>query len=172
MDDDLIVIGSLGRPRGVHGEIYVTPMTDYPDRFIGMSAIHVRERRKWQLKQIVESRMVSGRPVLRFEEIDNPEQAAKLTNCELGIKRDQLVQLPEGQFYLFDLVGCKVVDEQTEQELGEIVRVDQYPANDVYVIKTADDKSLSLAAVKQFVRHIDIAGKKVTVVAEGLVESN
>jgi len=170
--DDLIVVGKLGRPRGVHGEIYVTPMTDYPDRFVGMSAIHVRNRKEWQSREIAESRMISGRPVIRFEGIDSPEQAAKLTNHELGIQRDQLVSLPEGQNFLFDLVGCKVVDSETEQEIGEIVEVYQYPANDVYVIKTTDGKSLSLAAVKQFVRHIDVAGKKVVVLAEGLVESN
>ena len=167
----MVVIGRLGRPRGVNGEIFVTPQTDFPERFVGMKTIHVHYRQGWQKLNIVTSRIVSGRPVLLFEGIDSPEQVKLLTNLELGITRSELVALPEGSHYLHELVGCEVIDEATGAVIGAVEAVDQYPANDVYRIAASDGRRLSMAVVRQYVKHVDVGEKKIVVDAAGLVET-
>lgn len=163
MSDNLITVGKLGRTRGVEGEIYITPFTDFPDRFLELHEIFVKNQNDWEKMKLVSSRLVADKPVIKFENINSPEQAARLTNRIIAVPRDQLVKLPDNMFYIFELVGCKVYSESGNILLGEIIDVEQYPANDVYLIKTAEDKIIRFPAVKQFVKSVDIENKKIVV---------
>ncbi len=170
-DQELVVIGRLGRPRGVNGEIFVTPETDFPERFVDLKEILVRKRGGWEMMTVVSAAMISKRPVLRFEGIRTPEDVARLTNCELAVPKAELMELPEGSHYIFELVGCDLIEEGTGKLLGKVVTVEKYPANDVYVIETNDRKQVLFPAVKQFVRDIDIEAKRITVDPAGFVEN-
>lgn len=171
-DQKLVLVGKLGRPRGVHGAMFVTPLTDFPERFEGMTEILVKDRQGWQPMKIEKAELISGRPVLRFEGVTTPEQASTLTNRELAVPRENLVELPSGSFFIFDLIDCEVYDADSGELLGKLVEVDHYPANDVYVIRTPEGKSLSLAAVNEFVKEVDVAAGKILVYSAGLVDSN
>ena len=163
-----ITVGKLGKVRGVKGEIYVTPLTDFPERFVGQKEIYIDNRGQWVKYKIESARLVSGRPVLKLAGIDNPEDAARLTNRGLAVTEDQLVKLPEGSYFIFDLIGCRVYDDETGTLIGELVDVQQQPANDVYVIKKEDGDEQVLAAIRQFVKSIDIRDKKITIDRAGL----
>ena len=161
MPPEFVTVGWLGRTRGVEGEIYVTPDTAFPERFIGLREIYVRNCGVWEVLKIASSRMIAGRPVLRFEDIFTPEEAACLTNRELGVPKAEVVKLPEDHYYLFELVGCKIVEEGSGRLVGEVTDVEQYPANDIYVIKTSTGKRLLLPAIRQFVKEIDIEKQRI-----------
>jgi 16S rRNA processing protein RimM len=163
-----ITVGKLGRVRGVKGEIYVTPLTDFPERFVGQKEIYIDNRGQWVKFKIESARLMSGRPVLKLEGIDNPEDAARLTNRGLAVTDDELVKLPEGSYFIFDLIGCRVYDGATGNFIGELVDVQRQPANDVYVIKKEDGEEMVLAAIKKFVTSIDIKEKKIIIDQAGL----
>ena len=169
---DLITVGRIGRTRGVDGELYVLPLTDFPDRFLDLTEIYVEHRGVWEKRQIDSSRMVSGRPVIRFANIETPEDAALLTNRHVAVTRDRLVKLPEGSYYIFDLVGCALVDAASKETLGEVTDVRQYPANDAYLVRRPDGREVLFPAVRQFVKKIDIAGKKIEVDSGGLIDED
>ena len=166
-----VTIGKIGRARGVHGELWVTPVTDFPDRFLGLKEIYIDNRGEWQKVQIKSSRMISGRPAVTLAEVTNPEQAARLTNRELALPREQLVKLPDDQHYIFEVVGCQAYTADSGKLIGEIIEVAQYPANDVYVIRKPDGGTVICPAVKPFVVGIDTENKRVTLVADGLLDS-
>ena len=168
--DELVIVGKLGRPRGLYGEIHVTPATDYPERFDGMNEIHVRTRDGWEILRIASTTMVGYRPVIKFENVNSPEEAARLTNRELAVPKDQLVTLPEDEHFIFDLVGCEVIEQQSGDRIGEVVNVEQYPANDVYVVKTTSKLPLMIPVVGQFVKAIDIVAKRIIVDTTGLTD--
>ena len=170
-ETQFVTVGKLGRARGVHGELWVTPATDFPDRFLGLREIYVNNRGAWEKIRIISSRMISGRPVVALADVTNPEQAARLTNRELAVPREQLVQLPEDRHYIFDVVGCQAYAAGSNEPLGEVVDVVQYPANDVYVIRKADGGEMLCPAIKQFVVSIDTEHKRVTLVTDGLLDS-
>ena len=86
-----------------------------------------------------------------------------MTNRSLAVLKDEVVDLPKGSFYIFDLVGSEVFDHESGQMIGKIVEVKQYPANDVYEILTPDEKKIYCPAVKQFVTEIDVENKKVVI---------
>lgn len=169
--DAFIRVGWLGRSRGVHGDIWVTPDTDFPERFVDLKEIFVRSRSTWEKYTIVRSTLIGGRPVLRFEHIASPEEASRLTNRELAVSRDQVVELPEGSHYIFELIGCAVVDSASGEAIGELVNVEIYPANDVYLVETADGRMLSCPVVRSFVKQVDIAARRIVIDPRGLLDA-
>ena len=168
--EEFITVGQLGRPRGTEGEIIVTPLTDFPERFENMTEIYVSSGDSWTKMKVLESKMISGRPVIRLENVNNPEEAARYTNRYLSVPKDQIMKPPENSYYIFDLVGCEVFDESTNNRIGKISVVEEYPANDAYVIVTDDGQRMTLAAVNSFVKKVDIENRKVIIDPAGLIE--
>jgi len=164
-----VVVGKLGRARGLEGDIYITPMTDFPERFADLEAILVQSRDGWESYRIARNDFISGRPVVRFEGINTPEEASRMTNRLLAVPREEVFGLPEGSYYVFDLIGSEVIDESGEM-IGRLVDVQRYPANDVYVIMAADNRRMVLAAVAEFVRDVDVEARKITISRAGLVD--
>ena len=169
-EGELVQVGRLGRTRGVDGWLWITPDTDFPDRFSELASILVSEHDTWQEFRIESAKVIGGRPVIKFVGVDTREDAARLTNRTLAIAKDQLVQLPPDTHYVFDVVGCEVHDAESDRRLGKIVDVVRYPANDVYLIRTDYGKDVLFPAVNNFVRNIDTVARKVLVVSGGLFD--
>ena len=68
------------------------------------------------------------------------------------------LQLPKDTYYITDLIGSKVIDNATNNEIGIITDVFSTGSNDVYVVKTLD-KEILLPAIKQVILNIDINEK-------------
>ncbi len=169
MSEIFVTVGRLGRTRGVRGEMYVIPETDFPGRFLEMSEIFIRGKDSWKKVRLDSARLISGRPVIKLEGIESPEEAARFTNREIGVPKEEIVKLPEGAYWIHDLVGCEVLTESGDR-LGEITSVEKYPANDVYTIRMTDGKEMVIAAVKQFIKSVDIEAGKITIDKAGLLE--
>ena len=168
--DDLITIGKLGRPRGLKGDIFVTPATDYPERFAEMEAVFVKDREGWVKMTVTGAQFVSGRPVFHFEGVDTPEGAARLTNRDLAVPRDELVELPEGTWFIFDLVDCEIFEAESGQRIGTLTDVEQYPANDVYIVTLTSGEKLQVPVVRQYVESVDVENKRIEINTTGLIE--
>jgi 16S rRNA processing protein RimM len=167
--DEFVTVGKLGRTRGVQGDLYIIPLTDFPERFENIREIFISSREGWQPIKVASTGTVGGRLVIRFEEVTSREEAARFTNKELAVPKDQLVKLPEDSFYIFDLVGCKVYTEGSEQPIGEVTEVEQYPANDVYRVRTSENTEILIPALKRFVKSVDIKAKRIVVDEAGLL---
>ncbi len=169
-EGDFIQVGRLGRARGIFGWLWITPDTDFPERFVNLDRIMVSESDTWRELMIEGAKVIGGRPAIKFVGINRREDAGRLTNRILAVTREQLVQLPPDTHYVFDLVGCEVRDEESDRRLGEIVDVIRYPANDVYVVRTASGKDVLFPAVNSFVRQIDVAARIVKVLHGGMFD--
>ena len=167
---EYITVGKLGRTRGVHGELYITPLTDFPDRFVDLEEIFVEDRGQSLKYRLRSSRIIAGRPVIGFVDITTPEDAVRLTNRHLAVLREQLVELPAGSYYIFELVGCNVYEAESNRLLGEITDVRQYPANDAYVIRRPSGEEVLFPAIRQYVHEVDVAGKKIVIESAGLFD--
>lgn len=158
-ETDLITIGKIVAPHGVRGDVRIFPLTDFPDRFHALKTVYVENVGQMQLE--------SARPhkkfiLLKFAGINTMNEAGNLSGKLLKIGREDLVQLPAGQYYIFDIIGLNVFNEEGEL-LGIITDVLQPGSNDVYVIETQDKQELLVPAIKEVVKQIDIAGKKMLV---------
>lgn len=166
--DQVITIGRLGKPRGVNGEMLAYASTGEPDRFLDLKALLVRDRDAWTEMSVASTRLVGDKAVIRFAGIKSPEEAARLTNRDLALPRRALGDPEPGSYFVFDLIGCRVLDDNGN-EIGELTEVEPYPANDVYLVAGTDGRRWLCPAVATIVKTVDIAQRTVTVDRNGLL---
>ena len=119
----------------------------------------------------VQSVRVSDRFVfLKFDEINNREQAENLRDCEILIEKSDLLELKDQEYFIHDLIGCQVCTND-EQEIGKLVQISQFSSNDVYVVKDKQGKEILIPAISEVIRQIDLKKKIITIqLLEGLLD--
>jgi 16S rRNA processing protein RimM len=87
----------------------------------------------------------------------------------LGDPRD-LATLPPGEHYWYELIGCRV-EGQDGENIGTVKEIWETGAHDVLVIETADGRRVLLPTVDEFLREVDVAGRRLVIEAiPGLLE--
>lgn len=106
---ELVLVAKVAKPRGLKGEVACDLLTDFPERFEGLEeliAVFPGGRRE---RLGLESHWLHGdRVVLKLEGFDSPEESAALAGCELAVPESEAVELEEGEFYDWQLEGCRV----------------------------------------------------------------
>jgi 16S rRNA processing protein RimM len=157
----LIAIARVLKPRGLHGEAFLNPLTDFPERFDDLKTVTVEDTQGDRTTRRVERiRAYGSRYAVKFKGINNPDAAKRIRGSLLLVRADEVHPLPEGNYYVFELVGLKVVTEAGEQ-IGEVVDVLSLPGNDVYVVDR-DGEELLLPAVKDLIT-VDLESEQVVV---------
>ena len=141
------MVGRVGKPHGLAGAFVVEDASDDPHRFaVGAEVVVDGEAAK-----VVESKRAGGRPVIRLDR--EPSRGAALE-----IDRSALPPPDSGEYYVFQLVGLQVAEEDG-RELGRVRAVEPYEANDVLEL----DSGLSLPMVEDCVRDVDLERGRIVV---------
>lgn len=72
-------------------------------------------------------------------------------------------KLPRGRYFIDDLLGCDVVDADTDRVYGQLTNVDRPAAQDIYTVTNGAGEEHMLPAVPEFVKKIDIDARKIFV---------
>lgn len=127
-----IAIGQVAGPWGVRGEVKVNLHTDFPERFKTTTVVYLGPQA--QPVRVLGSRLHGGQVLLRLEGYTTREAAEALRNLWVQVPRDQVVPLPEGEHYVFEMIGLRVRTADGRQ-LGVITEVLLTAANDVLVVE-------------------------------------
>ena len=100
-----------------------------------------------------ELKAYKGMALLKLEGIDGMDAARALVNRVFYIDRDD-AHLPEGSWFLQDIIGLQVLDADTGKEYGTVVDITNSGASDIYEIRTPDGKTVLFPAVKEFLAEI------------------
>lgn len=141
-------VGRVGRPHGLRGAFVVENASDDPDRF----TVGARLLAGGQPAEVVESKLAGGRPVIRLDR-DVPRGAA------LQIERSALPKLEDGFYYVSDLLGLAVEEEEGGGVLGRVAEVSPGRANDVMEL----DTGLALPLVDACVQEVDLDAGRIVV---------
>ena len=158
---DEIIIGKLGKSRGLKGEIKIIPLTDFEGRFDDLTEIFVGGK----LMKVESVNHIGDEIFVKFEGVDNRESAKNLTNKILTLPRSQAAPLDEGEFYTFDIIGCEVFAD--EKNIGVVTAVLKTGSNDVYQVN--GDKEFLIPALKSVIKKIDVVNK--LIILENIPES-
>lgn len=154
-----IVIGKIVAPHGVRGDIRILPLTEKPEQFLELDYLLLADGRRLTLKHArFHKRMV----LATVAEINSMNEAELLRGQEVLINAGDLPELEEGQFYVADLIGLPVYDEQGAQ-IGTFKDALSTGSNDVYVIAVPGAKNILLPALKIYVKEINLAEKRIVV---------
>ncbi len=169
---DLVTIGEVGRTHGLAGELKVRPIADTPDRLDGLEQLILEaEDGRVGTFTIQGVRHQGQWLIVSFHEISSVEQAQPWVRSMVKIPMDRLENLPEGEYYHFDLIGMEVVTE-TGARLGAIEDIIPTGSNDVFVVRHENEEYL-IPSTEEVVRQVDVAQKRMVIrPMEGLLDCN
>ena len=148
-----VMVGQLRKPHGVHGEILMETLTDFPQRLSKGKIIYIGNDHKSY--EIQTRRAVDKGLLLSFEGFEDCDQVAVLTNKIVFVRTDSLPPLPKGEYYHHQLIGLTVFDE-AETKLGQIIEIIETGANDVYVVRSEDGHEILLPVLPDVILNVDL----------------
>jgi 16S rRNA processing protein RimM len=185
----LLVVGQIGRPHGIRGEVSVIVRTDEPeDRFTAGSVFVTevpRDRRvstgpaaaagvRFEVpKQLVleQIRWHQGRGIAQFENVYDRNVAEELRGVFLQVDSEGLAAPDDpDEFRDHELVGLRV-ESVDGAELGSVARIDHAAASDLIVMTKSGGGTALIPFVTRIVPTVDVAGGKIVVdLPDGLLD--
>jgi 16S rRNA processing protein RimM len=145
-----VAVGRILGPWGLHGDLKVEPLTDFPERFaVGCilyvdGVAHPIERCRWH----------KGKVYIKLSGTDSASAADALRQRFLELPEEELKPLAEGEYYQFQILGLKV--RTTEgQPLGKVSQILSTGSNDVFVVH-GEGGELLIPALDDIVKGIDL----------------
>lgn len=161
-------VGKIANTHGLKGEVKIYPYTETKERYEDYDELLVGNQKK--VMKIEQIRYHKNMVIAKLEGLDHINDAERLKDEELYVRRDELDELEDGAFYVEDMIGLSVVDEK-EGQIGTLKDVLQYTAQDVYVVKRKGAADVLIPAVKAFVKSVDMEAKEIHVkLIEGMLE--
>jgi 16S rRNA processing protein RimM len=150
----LLRVAHVRRVHGVRGEVRVQTLGGDLGRFApGTALLGERDRRRLT---IAAARSLDGDEILlTFTELPSREQAAALCGDYLCVQRSQARTLPDGEWFIWQLVGLRAVSDDGE-DLGVVRDVEEQPASAVIVVGMGSQER-RYPLVREWVRAVDVA---------------
>lgn len=170
---DRVCLATLVRPRGLKGELVAeaggdwspAQLLEFAGTFLHPSGRPVRLSQAWE-----HHGKPAGRIVLKLEGVDTIEQAEPLRGQELSIPGGERPAVPEGEFYIGDLAGCRVIHCLSGLEIGTVAGCLHYGGPMLLRVSTGSGEVL-IPFVNAICREIDVQAKRILVdPPEGLLE--
>lgn len=163
---DYTIIGQIINTHGIRGQLKIYPITSDIERFRSLKRVFIGESK---VECNVSSVMIKkGLVIIALKEYSNINEVTSFVKSYLFVSDEDRVVLPKDNYFIHDLVGCKIIDAK-EGFVGELVDVIQGAANDVYVVKNGDAEIL-IPAVKEFIKNVDVLSKEIHVeLIEGMI---
>lgn len=155
-------VGVITGTHGLRGEVKVYPTTDEPARFLDLDEVILDTGREERILKLRSVKFFKKFVILGFEGLDRIEDVERLKRAELLIPREKAYELEEGEYFIPDLLGLKVVTDDG-RELGVIKDVLETGANNVYDVKNEEGKGILIPAIPQCILEVNLEEGRMTV---------
>jgi 16S rRNA processing protein RimM len=149
-----VEIGKITRPHGLRGEVRIQLHFAGSETLDQVESVCLsRDGTDLGERRIVALRPADKALLARFEGVDDRDAAERLRGVSVSVPRDALPPLEEGEYYLCDLIGAKVVGP--DGDIGKVVDIRVHPSVDSLVILHRDGRTLEQALVPPWVESVD-----------------
>lgn len=162
MKQEYFKIGQIVNTFGIKGFVKVKPFTDDLERFEELKSVFVVKNKELIEKQIEEVKYHKNLVLIKFKGIEDLNMAEKLKGCYIKIKRKDARKLPEDTYFIADLIGANVYDEDGNL-LGKVDDIYNNKVHDIYVIKDDLGKQILLPSTKEVIKEIDVDNDRIVV---------
>ena len=132
--DNVIVVGRLGAVYGIKGWLKVNSFTEDPESIFSYTPWYIQQKGQWREIQLSSWKRHNNGLICKLDGVDSREDAQALTGFDIAVQSEILPELPQGEFYWRDLIGCSVVTTKGYQ-LGAVTELMETGSNDVLVVK-------------------------------------
>lgn len=157
-------VGKIVNTHGIRGEIRVISITDFPEeRYAPGNTLHLFLKQTAPIPLIVKThRKHKQFDLLTFEGYDNVNEVERWKNGLLKVSEDKLTELPEGEYYFHQIIGCKVITVEGD-ELGVVKEILTPGANDVWVVHRENGKDLLIPYIDEVVLNVSVDKKEIVI---------
>lgn len=163
-----VVVGRIGKPHGLRGEVTVDVRTDEPDRRFAVGATLRAETPRgstsaWTSLTVAATRWHQERLLVTFEQLSDRTAAegARGIVLHLHVPADERPEDPD-EYYDHQLVGLVAYDLEG-RVLGEVTGLAHGGAQDLLQIRTPDRRDTLVPFVKELVPEVDLTARRVVV---------
>ncbi len=166
-----ITIGRVLKPHGVNGVLKVESLTDHPGRFDLLQRVFLGpEDAPTHEFEVVRVQHMNRFVLLSLKGVNSYEEADRQRNGFVQIPENQALPLPEGSFYIFQLIGLSVYTDDGRY-VGRVTEIQNFPAQDLFVVHDDDGREILIPDVPAFIRKIDVEEGRITITPiDGLLE--
>lgn len=150
-----IPAGKIVNTHGVAGEIKIEVWLDSPEFLKKFKRIYAEGKEL----ALLSGRVHKGFLIAKLEGVDDLNAAMALKGREISIARED-ARLPKGAYFLQDIIGARVVDEEGN-EIGILKEVMERPASNIYLVE--GEQEHMIPAVPEFILHTDADQGVITV---------
>lgn len=156
---DWVLLARVRRARGIRGEVVAETFGSRPDRFQPGLKLFVSQDGRDREVEVERAWVHNGELVLKLAGADTRNDAEALRGAELRIPVEDRPPAPEGEYYLSDLIGCRI--ERPDGSLvGEVVGWHDYGAAPLLDVRNGDREFL-VPFAEAFYRVVDVDGKRI-----------
>lgn len=168
----LVPVGRITKPHGLKGELKFVPFLVDDEILTCLNQIYLETSRGSPTQWQVESLRGSGaKLILKLKGCNSIEDAEDLAGQTLSAPREEFAELPEGEYYRFDILGLDVFDEKG-LGYGKVTDVIVTGSNDVYIVSDGK-KEILLPMIDEVIKKIDLKERKLIFhIIEGLLEND
>lgn len=162
MKSEFLETGEIVNTHGIQGEVKINPWSDSPAFLLNFNILYV-DGHPWKVNA---ARVHKNTVLVKLDGVNDVDSAMKMKGKRVSIARAD-AKLPEGSFFLSDVIGIRVEDESGKC-LGTVKDVLTPPAHNVYVVE-GEGESHMIPAVPEFVKRVDLEdGKMIVKLIEGM----
>ena len=172
VSDSYIEVARIVKAHGLRGELKLLLYTESAEDLAQYDSFWIAHDGKMIGQfQVERLRAANRAATIKLAGIDDLTAAEGLRDCALFILESQLPPPSDGQYYIRDLIGMRVVSESGAL-LGTLNDVLELPANDVYQI-IRDSREILLPAIPEVILNIQLNKRLITVrLPDGLSDSD
>jgi len=168
--EDCFYLGKIVSKFSFKGELLIKLDTDDPEHYLKMESVFV-DYNKNLVPFFIEKSSLQRSELLRvkFEDVENEEDADDLLKCEVYLPLSELPPLSENQFYFHEIIGFEVID-LSFGKVGKITGINDSSPQALFEIER-EEKLVLIPINDDFIDHLEKENKKIfTKVPEGLIE--
>ena len=169
--EQLLRVGVITTTHGIRGEVKVFPTTDDIHRFDDLDEVILQNKREQLTLHVEHVKYFKNIVIVKFKEYNNINDVEMFRKCDLFVTRENAVPLEECEFFICDIIGAQVKNEEDGNVIGKVKDVLETGANLVFLIESNEGKELLFPSIPECIKKVDV--EKMEVIAHvmpGLME--
>ncbi len=152
---EYVTVALIKKTRGNKGEVVIDSLTDFPDRFQKEESSFILNIDGVRRNIVLETGWIhKDNWILKFFEYDSIEEAESLVGGELQIPEEELRELPQNSYYLYEIEGLDVLDK-TGKHCGAVDSIVRTDGADLMIV-TDGERETWVPFISEFVGEINL----------------
>lgn len=165
---DELAVAIVGARFGVRGELKLRSLSEEVEHLLKLEQVTLCKGSVRKSHRISSARRHSGDVLVRFEGIENPEEARLLTGYEVRVPRELAAPLAEGEYYITDLIGLNLMLDG--ELVGTVKSLWNSGAHDMIDVEKIDGTMVVVPFIERYIGRVDLEAGSIEVRVDWILE--